>query len=244
MPRARPLPPVDELRAGLAEHGIEDAPTDGDEESLRGLLSFALFLADNLKRIDFAGFTWDAPGFVATDAKTRVGVEYVRVAPGGSVADAMRANLPRVAGQKALLAIDAHGADVREFDALHEIYGRVTLFQYPHKPHESADPRIDAARERGWVKTLKEHNLMPGRGIVVLDEDQGLLLREPAFDALLGLLLLTRDGTIGLHWNPFINADRNEPEMQYWLAWGEGTGQSSEWREMLHVEASDDDPIG
>jgi hypothetical protein len=241
MPRARPLPPLDELRVALGEHGVESAPETGDEEALRGLLSFALFLADNLKRIDFEGFSWDAPGFVAVDAKARIGVEYVRMARGAGLEETMRAALPRVAGQKALLAIDTHGTELLEFEALHALYGRVTLFQYPHKPQESADLRIDAARERGWVKTLKEHNLLPGRGIVVLDEHQGLLLRDPAFEALLGLLLLTRDGTIGLHWNPFVEADRNEPEMQYWLAWGEGTGQSSEWRQMLHVEASDEE---
>jgi hypothetical protein len=139
-----------------------------------------------------------------------------------------------------LLALDAHGTDLREFDLTHLVYGEVTLFQWPHKPPQPSDLRIDDAREAGWVKALKEANLLPGRGIVVLDEHQGLLLRDEAFRALLGLLVLYPNGRVELHWNPFVPSARASSEIQYWLAWAAGHGASSEWRQMLHVEERDD----
>ena len=257
MPRVRALPPLDELAASLREAGVEaldevtrrgaderssssDAPTEGPDDAARGLLDLALFLVEHDKRVSFGAFSWDDPRFAAGDAKVAFDVAYARLAPGERLRDALLRELPRVARRQALLALDARGTDLREFDAVHEIYGQVTLFAWPHKPHESADPRVDAARERGWVRTLKEHNLLPGRGIVVLDEHQGLFLTEPALASLMGVLLLLPTGMITLLWNPFVEADRNDSELQYWLQWGRGTGSSSEWREVLRVDEADD----
>lgn len=242
MPRTRALPPVAHLLAELAEQGVDDAPREGpDEESHKGLLDLALWLAEHRKRVAFPGFSWDDPRFVASDAKVSLEVAYVALGPQDDFAGTLRAHLPRVARGRALLAVDAHASRLREFDAGHDLYGQVTLFARPGKPYESADPRVDAARERGWVKTLKEHNLLPGRGLVVLDEHQGLLLREEAFASLLGLLLLLPDGHTNLWWNPFVEAERNDSELQYWLAWGEGRGSSSEWRTVLEYAGDGED---
>ena len=237
--RHRPLPPLEELLAGLAGAGVADAPTEGpDPEMLRGLLDMALFLAEHKKRVSFAGFRWDDPRFAVTDARAEVQVAYATLA--GDTRDALRltleANLPRVAGGRTLLALDAHATRAREFELGHALFGGVTLFAWPTKPPEPADPRIDAAREKGWAKVLKEHNLLPGRGIVVLDEHQGLLLRDARFEELLGVLLLLPDGHTTLWWNPFVRADRNDPEMQFWLTWGAGTGPASGWREVFRAE--------
>ena len=237
--RTRPLPPVDELLAALAEAGVEDAPREGDDAALRGLLDMALFVADHHKQVAFPGFTWEDPGFVARDARMTMRVAYARLADAARLDETLRRHLPRVAEGNALLALDAHGTTLREFETMHHLYGEVTLFSWPHKPAQSADPRIEAAREAGWVKTLKEHNLLPGRGIVVLDEHQGLLLRDPAFVDLLGLLVLYPNGHTHLAWNPLVPPARASSEIQYWLAWGAGTGASSEWRELLHVEEGD-----
>jgi len=240
VPRTRALPPADELLASLAELGVEDAPSEGpDEQALRGLLDFALFLAEHRKRITFRGFSWDDPAFRVTDAKVEFRVAYLKLSPQDDFLGAVRAHLLRASRGNALLAVDAFGTGLREFDAGHALYGDVTLFSYPSKPAESADPRVDAARERGWVKTLKEHNLLPGRGIVVLDEHQGALLREDAFARLQGLLLLLPSGQTNLWWNPFVEAERNDSELQYWLSWGEGLGASSEWREVVRYEGEE-----
>jgi len=99
---------------------------------------------------------------------------------------------------------------------------------------QPADPRIDAAREAGWTPTLKAHNLLPGRGIVVLDEHQGLLLRDERFADVLGLLVLFENGQTELWLNPF--ARSADPELQHWRAWGPGTGPASGWRERFFAE--------
>lgn len=240
--RSRPLPPLDELLQGLAEEGVTDAPAEGEPEALRGLLLMALHVAEHRKQVRFPGFTWDAPSFTVQDAKTTLRVHYVRAPAAATLQDVdalLRASLPRVAQGHDLLGLDLHGTALREFEVTHHLYGSVTLFAWPHKPAESADHRIDAAREAGWVKTLKEHNLLPGRGIVVLDENQGILLRDPAFKDLLGLMTLLPTGQVHLLWNPFVDPARATSEIQYWLAWGPGTGSSSEWRELIHVHEGD-----
>jgi hypothetical protein len=237
VPRTRTLPPLDELLAGLREAGVEDAPTEGpDPAALQGLLDLALYVAEHRKRVSFPGFTWDDPAFVVEDAKMRMRVAYVKLPDAGALADTVRAHLVRASEGNALLAVDAHATTLREFDAVHDLYGRVTLFEFRTRVPESADLRVDAARERGWAKTLKEHNLLPGRGLVILDEHQGILLREDAFAKLMGLVLLMPDGNTLLMWNPFVEADRNDSEVQYWLGWGPGTGRSSEWRELVRYE--------
>lgn len=239
MARHRTLPSVEALLAGLADAGVEDAPREGpDEETLKGLLDLALFVAEHRKRVSFPGFRWDDPRFRVADARTTLDVAYATLA--GDSEDAVRwtmeANLPRAGDGRTLLALDAHTTRAREFEIGHALFGRVTLFAWPTKPPEPADPRIDAAREKGWAKVLKEHNLLPGRGIVVLDEHQGLMLRDARYDSLLGLLLLLPDGGTPLWWNPFVRAEHNDAEMQFWLTWGAGTQPASGWRELLRVD--------
>lgn len=238
--RRREVPPLDELLAALAEAGVADAPREApDHEALRGLLDMALWAAELRKRVSFPDFSWSDPRFVATDDKATLEFAYTRL-PGATL-DAIRlcleGNLDRMRGGRTLLAIDARGRDVREFDLGHALYGRVTLFQHPHKPSESADPRIDAAREAGWARTLKEHNLLPGRGIVVLDEHQGLILRDERFRAILGFLVLFDTGHTTLWWNPF--AHGADAELQYWPAWGPGAPASA-WREVFRADAADE----
>lgn len=236
MPRHRVLPPLDELRAELAAQGVTDAPTEGDPDALQGLLDVALYVAEHRKRVSFPAFSWDDPAFEARDQKVTMRVAYLRLARGDDLAGALRAHVGRVATGHALLALDARASGLREFEILHQLYGRVTLFEHRTPVPESADLRIEEARERGWAKTLKEHNLLPGRSLVVLDEHQGHLLREPSLTALMGILLLSPDGIVSLLWNPFVEADRNDAELQYWLGWGEGSGRSSEWREVVRYE--------
>lgn len=240
MPRFRPLPPTEELLAALAEAGVEDAPREApDEESLRALLDMALFVAEHRKRVSFPDFHWGDPGFVAKDAKVTLRVAYAEL-PGDDEAAlrlALDANLPRVQDGRTLLALDAHRTRAKEFELGHALYGGVTLFQWPHKPPQPADPRIDTAMEKGWAKTLKTHNLVPGRGIVVLDEHQGILLRDERFRRLAGLLLLFENGHTALWWNPF--ADEADAELQYWPAWGPG-GPASAWKEVFRADSAEE----
>lgn len=240
MPRFRPLPSADELLAALAEEGVTDAPREGPagtgDEGLRTLLDMALFAAELRKKVSFPHFSWADPAFLARDAKVTLRVAYAELP--GDTADALElalaANLPRLSDGRTLLGLDAHRTQAREFDLGHALYGQVTLFQWPHKPPQSADPRIDAAMEKGWAKTLKTHNLVPGRGIVVLDEHQGLLLRDDRFRSLCGLMLLLPDGRTELWWNPF--SDRADPELQYWPSWADGTGPASGWKQVFQAE--------
>lgn len=230
--RRRALPSLEELHTSLAEAGVTDAPRDGpDPERLRALLDTALFVAEHRKKVSFPSFQWDDPGFEVQDAKVTFRVAYAQL---GEDAEAtLLANLPRL-GPRTLLALDAHRSPIREFDLGHTLYGRPTLFQWPTKPSEAADPRISTLLEKGWARTLKEHNLVPGRGIVVLDENQGFLLRDERLRALVGLLVLFETGDTKLWWNPFTeNADS---ELQYWLTWGAGTGPASAWKETFYVE--------
>lgn len=238
--RRRPIPSVEESLEALAAAGVQDAPRDGpNPDDLRGLLDLAAYAAENGKRVSFPGFAWSDPRFVAEDDKVRMTLVYATL-PGETpeaLEMALQANLPRVAHPNTLLALDAHATGAREFELTHRLYGEVTLFSWPHKPAEPADPRIDEAREKGWVKTLKEHNLLPGRGIVVLDEHQGILLRDPACESLLGILALLPDGQTHLLWNPFVRPEWNDSELQYWLGWRSG-GPSSAWKELLRVDES------
>lgn len=232
--RHRALPGLEELHASLLEAGVTDAPREGpDDASLRALLDLALFVAEHKKKVSFEGFTWSDPGFSVADAKVTFRVAYAVLADG--VEATLLANLSRL-GPRTLLALDANRTDVREFDLGHVLYGGVTLFQWPTKPVESADMRVMDAMEKGWARTLKEHNLVPGRGIVVLDEHQGLLLRDERMKAFVGMLILLPDGQTRLWWNPF--CDGADSELQYWLTWGSGTGPASAWREAFYVEES------
>jgi hypothetical protein len=230
--RRRPLPPIEELRAGLLEAGVTDAPGDGpDPERLRALLDLALFIVEHRKVVTFPDFTWDDPGFVVTDSKITLRVAYAQATL--DVERSVSDNIPRL-GPNTILALDAHHIDLREFDIGHALYGRPTLFQWPTKPSEAADLRIFSAQEKGWTRTLKEHNLVPGRGLVVLDEHQGTFLRDDRMRAVVGVLLLLSDGHTRLWWNPF--ADGADSELQYWLSWGPGTGPASAWKETFFVE--------
>ena len=223
---------------------MEDAPREGpDEEVLQGLLALALHPAEAQKRVRFPGFSWAAPAFVAEDRRVSLRFEHARLAARDE--DGVRAfllgSLPRLGGRDppALLAIDARPSGLAEFQLAHLLYGEVTLFAHRARPHEPMDARIHDAREKGWTPTLKEHNLLPGRGLVVMDEHQGLLLREPRLDALPGVLLLTAAGTVHLWWNPF--ARRADPELQHWLAWGAGAGGPSEWRRVFEARRDADE---
>jgi hypothetical protein len=233
--RARPLPSIEELKGYLAEAGAFGVPETGPtEDDLQGLLALALHVADCQKRVSFPGFTWDAPSFLAADDKVTLRFAHAHLdakdEPG--VVAALLENLPRL-DRRTLLSLDARASGLREFELEHMLYGQVTLFTFRTRPPEAADHRIDSARERGWIKTLKEHNLLPGRGLVVLDEHQGLLLREPRLQALLGLLVLYPSGAIHLMWNPF--AMEGDSELQYWSAWGRG-GQASAWKEVFRAD--------
>lgn len=239
MVRSRAIPPAEELLAALEEAGHTDAPREGPNDAmLRGLLDMALFVAEHKKRVSFEGFRWSDPCFASIDAKVTLRFAYAELVT--DIPTTLAANLERVKDGRTLLAIDAHATNAREFDLSHPLYGEVTLFQWPAKPPQSADPRIDAARERGWVKTLKDHNLLPGRGIVVLDEHQGILLRGDATRDLVGLLVLMPSGHTNLWWNPFVREDANDPDLQYWLAWGPGTAPASGWRHVFEAERNDD----
>lgn len=243
VPRTRQLPPIENLLQALQEAGVEDAPREGPPEALQALLDMALYVAEHRKRVSFPSFSWDDPRFRVQDQKATLEVAYARLAHEGEggLEEAVVRHLPRVRDGRTLLGVDATGTRLREYELVHLLYGEVTLFSFPHKPRASADPRIEAAREAGWVKTLKEHNLLPGRGMVVLDEQHGLLLTEPDLRGLLGVLVLYPTGETALHWNPFAAAEKNDPELQYWLSWGMGTGSASEWREMLHVERGEEE---
>lgn len=231
--RRRSLPEVEESLTGLAEQGVTDAPTKAPgPEAHKGLLDLALFVAEHRKQVSFPGFTWDDPRFVVHDAKVTFQVAYATLR--GTLGETLEANLDRVRDRRTILAIDAHTTDAREFELAHELYGRITLFTWPKKPQEPSDLRIWNAVDQGWSATLKEHNLLPGRGIVILDEDQGLLLRDEALRRLVAVLLLLPDGQTRLWWNPF--ADEADSELQFWLKWGPGTGPSSAWRETFYVE--------
>lgn len=242
--RRRVVPEVGQL---LEELAAEDAPQEApDPFALQGLLDLAAYVADHKKRVSFPGFSWADPRFVSTDAKVTLTFAYAELvgdialdasaaasAPRFAAATTLAANLDRL-GERTLLALDARRSKVREFDLGHALYGEPTLFQFPTKPAEPADPRVDAAREAGWTPTLKAHNLLPGRGIVVLDEHQGLFLRGERLGDVLGVLVLFENGQTELWWNPF--ARGADPDLQHWRAWGPGTGPASAWREQFFVE--------
>lgn len=233
--RRREIPPAEISLGALRELGVDDAPTEGpDELALQGLLDMALYVAEHKKRISFPGFSWSDPCFVATDARAKLRFAYAELAVDARTT--LEANLERARDGRTLLALDARRARATEFSLGHALYGEPTLFRFPAKPAEPADPRIDHARERGWTPTLKLHNLLPGRGIVVLDEHQGLFLREARYDGVVGVLALFGTGQTELWWNPFVRADLNDAELQYWKTWGEGTGPASAWREQFLVE--------
>jgi hypothetical protein len=231
-PVERPLPPAETLRLALASEGVA-APPHGDEDAAQGLLFLAAHLVERQKRISFADFSWDDPRFVAEDDKVRVELPYARLGAEETLRGRLLAEMPRLRGVSCL-ALDARDSDAKEYQMEHELYGEVTLSSWPHKPAMPKDPRIAAAREAGWGKTLKEHNLLPGRGIVVRDDEQGLLLTEPALARLPGVLLLLRSGEVHLWWNPFCAG--LDSEMQYWFQWGDGSAPASGWREVMRVE--------
>lgn len=235
MPRHvdRPLPAPDALLQSMREAGVTDAPTEGDEHALQGMLWMAGYLMERQKRVSFPGFSWGDPRFSVTDGKVTMEVSYAPLANAGSLRDTLIAAARRVK-VPGLIGLDARASGLREFELEHLIYGQVTLFSWPHKPPEPMDRRIHEAQAKGWSRTLKTHNLLPGRGIVVLDEHGGLLLTEPALSALPGIVVLLAGGETQLWWNPF--CEGLDPEMEHYLAWGAGTGKASEWREVLRYE--------
>jgi hypothetical protein len=224
------------LLEGLVDAGAIEPPTSGDEHALQGLYWMAGYLAERQKRISFEGFSWDDPRFRALDAKVTVEVAYVPFA-GGDLRGTLLDAVPRLRGGTALVGLDARASGLREFELAHQLFGQVTLFSWPHKPPEPADRRIHEARERGWTRVLKEHNLLPGRGIVVLDEHQGLVLTEPALARVAGFLVVLPGGATHLWWNPF--CPTLDPEMEHYLAWMRGEGGPSEWREVLRYEGDE-----
>src|SRR5437870_1462535 len=135
-PRARALPSVEELLVELREAGVDGAPEEGPGDALRAVLLLASDLALLRKRIDFAGFSWDDPGFVAVDAKVRVDVRYA--AASGASRDDLRATLlsamARARGGLGLVALDLRAAGAREFEVAHALFGEVTLFAHRHRP--------------------------------------------------------------------------------------------------------------
>lgn len=231
-PHERPLPPIDELLVELETAGVTDAPREGPEDQLQAILFAAAELAVRQKRVSFAAFTWDDPRFEAIDDKVHVEVALATL-PHADVANVLLANVSRVE-PPGLLLLDARTSPLREFELEHRIYGEVTLSSFPHKPQMPKDPRIAAARDAGWGPTLKQHNLLPRRGIVVHDEDQGAFLMEPALIRLAGILLVHRSDELPLWWNPLCAG--LDSELQYWLAWGRGSARASEWRELLRVD--------
>lgn len=231
-PHERPLPPVDQLLAELELAGVTDAPREGPEDQLQAILFVAAELTVRHKRVSFADFSWDDPRFEAIDEKVRVPIALATL-PHDDVRNVLLANAGRVS-PPGLLLLDARASPLREFELEHRIYGEVTLYSFPHKPPLSKDPRVLAAREAAWGQTLKVHNILPGRGIVVRDEEQGLFLREPKLHKLAGVLLVHRSDEMLLWWNPF--CEGLDSELQYWLQWGKGAVGASEWRELLHVD--------
>jgi hypothetical protein len=202
---------------------------------VKGLLFLAAHLVERQKRVAFQEFSWDDPRFVASDDKVNIDVVYARLAPEETLRGRLLAELPRLRGL-GLIGLDTRETPHKEYELVHELYGEVTLFSYPHKPRAPRDPRVEAARDAGWGKTLKEHNILPGRGIVVRDEEAGLFLTEPAFARLPGVLLLMRSGEVHLWWNPF--AAGLDSELQYWLSWGKGDS-ASRWKESLYYEGGE-----
>ena len=232
MPRHKDqaLPDARALGEALARVGVEDAPAGGDPAALQGLLYLAAHLHDRQKRVSFPGFAWDAPRFRAADEKTTVELAFARLERAGGLADALQG------GGGRLVALDARPAGLREFELTHLLYGTPTLYTRRGAAPAPRDDRIERARDAGWARTLKEHNLLPGRGLVVRDEDQGLYLSDPGMDLVPGCLALLAGGDVHLLWNPF--AVGGDGEMQYWLAWGKGDA-SSEWREMVRFEGDE-----
>lgn len=235
--RHAPIEPPARLMELLDEAGVQDYPRDGpDEASLQGLLTLALHVAERQKGIDFSGFSWEDPRFVSRDAKVDITLLYTKLAgrTPDDVAAAFRDALARPRTPFTMLALDTRESGITEFEIVHHLYGEVTLFRFPHKPLQSADLRIEQARDKGWTPTLKEHNLLPGRGIVVLDEHHGLVLNDESLQAFVGALALLPTGHVTQLLNPFVHEEANESELQHWLAWGPGT-KASEWRVMLDV---------
>ena len=234
MPRHKdaPLPDARALHEALVRVGVTDAPDHGDPDALQGLLFLAAHLHDRQKRVSFPDYAWEAPRFRAADEKTTVELAYARLQRPGDLAGVL------ASGGGRLVALDARPSGLKEYELTHLLYGTPTLHPRRGSAPDPRDDRVERARERGWAKTLKEHNLLAGRGLVVLDEDQGLYLSDPEMERVPGCLVLLAGGDVHLLWNPF--ALGGDSELQYWLAWGKGQA-SSEWREMVRFGAEADE---
>lgn len=228
---AHPLPDPRALHEALLRVGVTDAPAHGDPDALQGLLFLAAHLHDRQKRVSFPGFTWDGPRFLAEDDKVSVELSFARLDRAGDLADVL------ASGEGRLVALDARPTGLKEFEFTHLLYGTPTLYTRRGAAKEARDDRIDRAREAGWAKTLKDHNLLAGRGLVVHDDDQGLFLSDPEMERVQGTLVVLAHGDVHLLWNPF--AVGGDSEMQYWLAWGRGQS-ASEWKEMIRFEGDDE----
>lgn len=249
MPRPTPQPPpsLAALYEELAGREVENLPLPSasvPERELASLLAFSLFYAERLKKVRFPlVLDWSAPSFDVVDDKLTVRVAWARL---DGLAD-LAAVLRDVAAREAdavlpvVLALDALDAEASEFELEHALYGEVVLLDFRVRAPASRDARVERARERGWAGVLKEHNLLPGRGLFVPDDQQGLFLTEPAAQHLSGVQLLLPSGHFTMELNPFVREDKNDPDLQYWLAWGRG-GAASEWRDVLAVSDDPDAP--
>jgi hypothetical protein len=128
--------------------------------------------------------------------------------------------------------IDATGSDEPEWKFSHALYGEPTIFAYPSRPPRPTGERLLAAERAGWTPTLKGHNLLPGRGIVIEPKNLGLFFSDPNSSRVPGLLVHLATGEIAFYLNPFAADGANDPEMQWWLSWGQGEA-ASDWKEML-----------
>lgn len=232
MPRhvETPVPDARALLEALALVGVSDAPTEGDPDALAGLLFLAAWLHDRQKAVSFEGFSWESPRFTAADEKVTVELEHATLAHASDLAGAL-CHGPRIT------ALDARPSGLKEFELGHLLYGTPTMYARRGAAKEARDGRIDTAREAGWAKTLKDHNLLAGRGLVVHDDDQGLFLSDPETEDVPGVLALLASGDVVLWWNPF--AEGSDAEMQYWLSWGRGL-PASQWREMVSYGREDE----
>ena len=225
-----PVPDARALQEALALVGVNDVPSDGDPDALAGLLFLAAWLHDRQKVVTFGDFSWESPRFEAADDKVTVELEHSTLVRPSDLAGAL-AHGPR------LTALDARPSGLKEFELGHLLYGTPTMYPRRGAARDARDGRIDLAREAGWAKTLKDHNLLSGRGLVVHDDDQGLFLSDPETEDVPGVLALLASGDVVLWWNPF--ARGADSEMQYWLSWGRGL-PASQWREMVNYGREED----
>lgn len=228
MPRARPEP-IEEYLLDIESAGLELPDGLSPEEAYRTAAA-AAFFARRRKPVRFPG----GPHLLVVDRKMEVDVPIVHLARAADLSDLLARLAPgvRARPRRTVLWIDATAAPDPEFAFEHALWGEVTLYQWPTKPRRSRDERVLAAERAGWTPVLKQYNIVPGRGIVVEDGKHGLLVTSPDTAAFAGLVV--HCGTGEQLWcpNPFVEARFADSDFQYWLQWGEGTGET-EWTKVL-----------